>query len=360
MYRSRGLPERRVTRRHGRPGAEPDRGWAGCSQLKRLRRGLGHSPGRGCRRTLALLPPAARGLWAPPHPSGCGASSGTAFALSSPRSTATTRRNRRSRRQRAAQRGDAPADLDETMPSPRSPAGLHRRRWRPAPRTAPPASSSPWPMPPRDLLTAAPAPEVSAQDSAARAKLIVDTLASFGVDVRVVSVNQGPTVTQFQHRARLGGEDTHGARAGRDRPPRSTAASRPKTHTRRVSRTRVRVDQITNLANDLALALAAPSIHIEAPVPSRPVVELEVPNTNAAVVTLRSVIESAQFQRVGAKSRLALALGQGVSGEVVVADLARMPHLLIAGATGSGKSVCINGIIAGVLRAAPRPPRYAS
>ena len=111
--------------------------------------------------------------------------------------------------------------------------------------------------------------------------------------------------------------------------------------------------------NDLALALAAPSIRIEAPVPGRPVVGIEVPNTSAAVVTLRSVLEAPAFQRVSARSKLALALGQGVSGEVMVADLAKMPHLLIAGATGSGKSVCINSIIACILmHASPDEVRF--
>src|SRR5581483_8596913 len=101
-----------------------------------------------------------------------------------------------------------------------------------------------------------------------------------------------------------------------------------------VSRTRVRVNEITRLQNDLALALAAPAIRIEAPVPGKAVIGIEVPNSAASVVTLRSVIETPAFQRIASRSKLALALGKSVSGEAVVADLARMPHLLIAGATG--------------------------
>jgi S-DNA-T family DNA segregation ATPase FtsK/SpoIIIE len=111
----------------------------------------------------------------------------------------------------------------------------------------------------------------------------------------------------------------------------------------------VRVSQITSLANDLALALATPSIRIEAPVPGKSVVGIEVPNSLTTLVTLRSVIETTPFQRLAARSKLALSLGKSVAGEPVAADLAKMPHLLIAGATGSGKSVCINSIIACLL-----------
>jgi S-DNA-T family DNA segregation ATPase FtsK/SpoIIIE len=99
------------------------------------------------------------------------------------------------------------------------------------------------------------------------------------------------------------------------------------------------------LASDLALALAAPSIRIEAPVPGKPIVGIEVPNTVFGSVSLRGVIETAAFQKVEAKSKLAVALGKGAGGESVVADLAKMPHLLIAGATGSGKTVCLNSIV---------------
>jgi len=116
-----------------------------------------------------------------------------------------------------------------------------------------------------------------------------------------------------------------------------------------VSRTRVRVNQIQKLQNDLALALAAPTIRIEAPVPGKPMVGIEVPNTSSSVVSLRSVVETPQFQKVASKSKLALALGMGVSGEPIIADLATMPHLLIAGTTGSGKSVCIRALIACIL-----------
>jgi DNA segregation ATPase FtsK/SpoIIIE, S-DNA-T family len=212
-----------------------------------------------------------------------------------------------------------------------------------------PAGRAGWELPPVNALAEAADVEVRPLDNEARSRLIVDTLASFGVDSRVVAINQGPTVTQF------------GVEPGWEVKTRSVAVKdekgkqvfdrdgRPVTRSEVISRTRVRVNRITALANDLALALAAPTIRIEAPVPGKPIVGIEVPNTTTTLVSLRSVIESTAFQKVNAKSKLSLALGKGVSGDSVAADLAKMPHLLIAGATGSGKSVCINSIIASFL-----------
>ena len=201
-----------------------------------------------------------------------------------------------------------------------------------------------WELPPIHLLNAV-GEEARPPDNEARAQLIVDTLKSFGVDARVVSIQQGPTVTQFgvepgwEVKTRLVPERDERGRIVYDKD------GRPRYRSEVLSRTRVRVNRITALANDLALALAAPSIRIESPVPGKPFVGIEVPNTAPSVVTVRSVIESPAFQKLASRSRLALALGKGVSGEPVAADLARMPHLLIAGATGSGKSVCINSLI---------------
>ena len=215
-----------------------------------------------------------------------------------------------------------------------------------------------WTLPTLDLLRAA-TPQEGQPDNQARARLIIETLSSFGVDAKVVQVNEGPTVTQFA--LEPGWEVKTRQVPERDATGRPILDGRgqPKVQTEEVSRTRVRVNQITALSNDLALALAAPSLRIESPVPGKPFVGLEVPNHNASLVTLRSIVESAQFRRLSVRSRLALALGQSVAGEPVVADLATMPHLLIAGSTGSGKSVCINALIACVLmHASPEEVRF--
>jgi S-DNA-T family DNA segregation ATPase FtsK/SpoIIIE len=168
--------------------------------------------------------------------------------------------------------------------------------------------------------------EVSQPEVRERARIIEETLASFGVPARVVEVNQGPTVTQFGVAPGfLEKKDAEG----------------------RTKRSKVKVASISALAKDLALALAASPIRIEAPVPGRSIVGVEVPNAQSTIVSLRSVMESEAFRSMD--SPLKIALGQDVSGQAVTADLASMPHLLIAGATGSGKSVCINAIIACLL-----------
>ena len=115
----------------------------------------------------------------------------------------------------------------------------------------------------------------------------------------------------------------------------------------RYERVKIKVSKIQALTNDLALALSASPIRIEAPVPGRPLVGLEVPNTQKALVSLRGVLESDTFRQMA--SPLKIGLGQDTAGQSAVADLAKMPHLLVAGATGSGKSVCVNSIIATLL-----------
>ena len=216
-----------------------------------------------------------------------------------------------------------------------------------------------WQLPSMDVLADTAPADAGRPDSAVRASLIEETLASFGVDAKVVQINEGPTVTQFgiepgweiKTRTVIERDADNKAIIGKD--------GQQKTRTEEVSRTRVRVQQITSLANDMALALAAPSIRIEAPVPGKPVLGIEVPNTVSTLVTLRSVVESTQFQRQQSKSKVTIALGQSVSGEPIVADLARMPHLLIAGTTGSGKSVCMNAIISCLLmHASPAEVRF--
>ncbi len=150
-----------------------------------------------------------------------------------------------------------------------------------------------------------------------RARLIEETLSSFGAPARVVEINRGPTITQF--------------------------GVEPDFIEGRGGRMRVRVSKITSLADDLALALSARTIRIQAPVPGKGFVGVEVPNEEIALVALRDLIESEAFKRL--KSPLRFALGLNVSGNAVATDLATMPHLLVAGATGSGKSVCVNALI---------------
>ena len=216
-----------------------------------------------------------------------------------------------------------------------------------------------WALPALELLEA-PQPSTNRKhDNAARAQLIVDTLASFGVDASVVEINEGPTVTQFG--VEPGWEVRYRDMQLKDESGRTLLGpeGRPRTERVEVGRTRVRVNKITALQNDLALALAAPSLRIEAPVPGRAIVGIEVPNDSATVVTLRHVMETKEFQDLARKTKLALALGKGVSGVPVVADLGKMPHLLIAGATGSGKSVCMNSIIGGLMmNATPEQVRF--
>ena len=218
---------------------------------------------------------------------------------------------------------------------------------------------SKWQYPAVELLNA---PQPSTQrkyDNQARAQLIVDTLSSFGVDSTVVEINEGPTVTQFG--VEPGWEVRYRDLPLKDENGKTVIGSdgRPRTERVETGRTRVRVNRITALQNDLALALAAPTLRIEAPVPGRAIVGIEVPNDTATVVTMRSVMETKEFADMARKSRLTVALGRGVSGTPVVADLAKMPHLLIAGATGSGKSVCINTVITGIMmNASPDEVRF--
>ncbi len=151
---------------------------------------------------------------------------------------------------------------------------------------------------------------------------IVKTLGEFGIPARVTGYRVGPTVTQFAI------EPGFVEKVGPDGE---------------TVKQKVRVSQISALSRDLALALAAERLRIEAPVPGHSYVGIEVPNSTTSMVRLRPIIESREFSRLG--SPLSMALGRDVSGEPVVADLARMPHLLVAGTTGSGKSVCLSAII---------------
>jgi S-DNA-T family DNA segregation ATPase FtsK/SpoIIIE len=180
----------------------------------------------------------------------------------------------------------------------------------------------------QDILEESAEQEISAQEIRTKVRQIEETMTHFGVPAKVVEVNQGPTITQF------GVEPGFLEQKGPDGTLR---------------RTKVKVSRISALQHDLELALAAAPVRVEAPVPGKSIVGLEVPNSQISLVSLRGAMESDDFNKLSAKSHLAIALGQDVSGQPIVADLGSMPHLLIAGATGSGKSVCVNTLIACLL-----------
>lgn len=145
------------------------------------------------------------------------------------------------------------------------------------------------------------------------AKKLEETLASFSVSAKVINVTHGPTVTRYELQPSAG----------------------------------VKVSRIVNLSDDIALNLAAPGIRIEAPIPGKAAIGIEVPNKEVNMVRIRDVIESREFSQHA--SKVAFAVGKDVSGDIIVSDISKMPHLLIAGATGSGKSVCINSLIVSLL-----------
>jgi S-DNA-T family DNA segregation ATPase FtsK/SpoIIIE len=202
-------------------------------------------------------------------------------------------------------------------------------------------SSGRWQLPSVTMLERAPEVEPVQVDTERGSRLIEEALASYGVEAKVVQVNVGPTVTQY-------GVEPGWVRKYKEIKEKDRDGI-VRAHLEEVSKTRVKVERISSLANDLSLALAAPSIKIEAPVPGKAMVGIEVPNSIAGVVTLRSIIESAPFHKLASKARLPLALGKGVTGEGVVTDLGKMPHLLIAGQTGSGKSICLKSMITTLL-----------
>jgi S-DNA-T family DNA segregation ATPase FtsK/SpoIIIE len=191
---------------------------------------------------------------------------------------------------------------------------------RPARETGQPPDRPPE-LPPLSLLEPGQTVEQSEVEVKEKAALIENTLLDFGLPVQVVEVRRGPAVTQF------------GVAPQYIEKPTADGGVREQ---------KVRVSQITALTNDLALALAASSLRLEAPVPGRPIVGIEVPNEETALVHLRPVLQSPNFYKL--KAPLSIGLGLDVSGTAVAADLAGMPHLLIAGTTGSGKSVCINSL----------------
>ncbi len=176
------------------------------------------------------------------------------------------------------------------------------------------ATDSGYSFPPLTLLKASDtANPAAAAGAEVTAEHLVETLRSFGVETRIVDISRGPTVTRYELQPCAG----------------------------------VKISKITNLADDIALNLATAGVRIEAPIPNKAAVGIEVPNKQSDVVGVRGIFESPAF--TGAKSKLTFALGRDIGGNAIVADIGKMPHGLIAGATGSGKSVCINTIIMSIL-----------
>ena len=182
-----------------------------------------------------------------------------------------------------------------------------------------------WDYPPLSLLSSKSGGKADRGDVKANAQIIENTLESFGIRAKVVEYNPGPAVTQYAL------EITKGTK----------------------------LSKITSLSTDLALALAAPTgqIRIEAPIPGRNLVGIEVPNRSAEFVTLKTMLSSPKMKKHS--SKLAVAMGIDVAGNPMIADIAKMPHLLIAGATGSGKSVCVNAFMCSILyRATPEEVKF--
>lgn len=171
--------------------------------------------------------------------------------------------------------------------------------------------------PPLDLLNPNP-DEYSDSDGFVRelkerGDKLISTLESFGVRAKIIDIARGPSATRFELQPAAG----------------------------------IKISKITNLSDDIAMNLAAESVRIEAPIPGKAAVGIEIPNKIVSTVTMRELIGSQQFQK--AKSKLAVVLGKDISGNIVITDLAKMPHLLIAGTTGSGKSVCVNSLLLSIL-----------
>ncbi|MBN1460846.1 MAG: DNA translocase FtsK, partial [Armatimonadetes bacterium] len=217
------------------------------------------------------------------------------------------------------------AATERRAPEPKPPVGSPRLQLLDsgagAETDTPPPSDSEYAdfqLPPLDLLAEAPSSTESQQDALASADTLTQALADYGIEAQVVDIERGPRVTRYEIMLPPG----------------------------------VRVSKVTNLADDLAYALKALAVRVEAPVPGKGVIGIEVPNPEVTYVHLREVLESKPAERM--KSKIAFALGRDISGHPMLADIATMPHLLIAGATNSGKSVCLNALIASILlRARP-------
>ena len=217
---------------------------------------------------------------------------------------------------------DFPAGAADALVSPeellRDPPELASAEQAPAVPVQQPAPIpvKPYQIPPVDFLqpgisrSGDPAAEQELKENAG---ILVDTLNSFGVSVRITGISRGPSVTRYEIQPAAG----------------------------------IKVSKITGLADDIALSLAAQGVRMEAPIPGKPAIGIEVPNNHKDTVSLREILESDNFRN--SKSKLSFAVGRDIAGNAIVGDIARLPHMIIAGATGSGKSVCTNSIIMSIL-----------
>ena len=194
-----------------------------------------------------------------------------------------------------------------------------------------------WILPNLEMLNKTDLSPLSTDEIDKTKELIVSTLKEHGVEVTVGQVKPGPTVTMY------------GLEPGYGKKPKAKTSNKETTENEQPSRTRVRVDTILSREKDLALALASPNLRFQAPVPGTSLVGIEVPNNNPSLVSLRTTMETAFFKKFNKTNPLPLSLGIGSNGDPIYCDLTRMPHFLIAGATGSGKSVCLNSMICGLL-----------
>ena len=201
-----------------------------------------------------------------------------------------------------------------------------------------------WTKPPIQILDDAPQTFISNEEIVGTANAIKSALADYGVEVEIGQAKPGPAVTMYGLTPGWVRRYKQVRERNEDGSPKLDEKGKQVIQ-REETKTRVKVDTILHREKDLALALKTPSIRIETPVMGQSLLGIEVPNPNPSVVSLRSVMDSQEFAKLRSDSRLAMALGKGSGGETTVTDLTKTPHLLIAGATGSGKSVCINGIV---------------
>lgn len=224
---------------------------------------------------------------------------------------------RRAARKEKAKLHAGPAPVLEPEREPEPKPGLFKKTKKTKPKTDEAVSSlssgiSNYKLPPIDLLEKATAQAINVDVDTTK-KIMIETLSDFGIEAEVTNVEKGPVVTRYEVLPAPG----------------------------------VRVERIAGLSNNLALSLKSHSVRVQAPIPGKGVVGVEVPNLSANIVRLRHVIESEEWQ--SNKVKVPLALGQDVGGNVLVADLADMPHMLVAGATGAGKTVCMNSLLTGLL-----------